>query len=73
MVSEHAGGSRFGESNLQALCEICHRAKTSRENSVPPSKDQADWQRFLQRGDMSFLRHGQIYQSDGRQGGLPSA
>ena len=47
MVSEHAGGSRFDEGNLQALCEGCHIAKTRQENSTPPSKDQADWQQFL--------------------------
>ena len=47
MVSEHAGGSRFDEGNLQALCVGCHHLKTSRENSAPLSQDQLDWQRFV--------------------------
>ena len=47
MVSEHAGGSIWDEANLQCLCVDCHISKTRRENSTPPSKDQADWQQFL--------------------------
>ena len=49
IVSEHAGGARFEEENLQALCEICHRSKTRRENSAPLSPDQLDWQRYVGR------------------------
>ena len=44
VVSEHAGGSTWDESNLQALCRGCHIAKTSRENSRPPvSRIRLDW------------------------------
>ena len=64
MVSEHAGGSRFDESNLQALCRGCHIAKTSRENSAPPVQGPGGLAAVSQRVNMSFLRHGQIYQSD---------
>ena len=64
MVSEHAGGSTWDEANLQALCVGCHVAKTRRENSAPLSQNQLDWQRFLNRGTLSFSRHEQIYRSD---------
>ena len=47
VLREKAGGARFDEGNLQALCGKCHRTKTSRENSAPLSQDQADWLRYV--------------------------
>ena len=64
VLREKAGGARFDEGNLQALCVRCHQNKTRRENSAPLSQDQLDWQRFLNRGTLSFSRHEQIYRSD---------
>ena len=47
-IHEDAGGSRWDEGNLQALCVKCHIAKTRRENSVfAMSPDQRAWLNLL--------------------------
>ena len=47
VIPLHRGGAAYDLDNLQALCRLCHFAKTGRENRPPDPPGAEAWRRLV--------------------------